>query len=163
MITYKMKRELRDAWIHDLTSGNFVQTTGILYSDDTDKGGYCCLGVLVCSAQRIGLPIELNEANTDAVVWEGTGHDGGEYTPIQEHLFVDGMDTGTTGFFSPFVRRNDGFHGNSERAEPSVPQERFTQIAEFIRDNVEAVDELENTMLDSAGNPVSFVKKDFTG
>lgn len=136
MTTYKMKRELRDAWIHDLTSGMFQQTTGELLNDQ----GHCCLGVLVCTAQRLGMPIELNVANTDAVAWDGQSYQGGDYMPIQEHLFVDGMDTGTTGFFSPFVRRNDGYHGNKERGEQPVPRESFTQIAEFIRDNVEAVD-----------------------
>lgn len=140
MTTYKMKRELRDAWIADLTSGNFVQATGNLYSDDMDHGGYCCLGVLVCTAQRLGLPIELGAANEDKLVWDGRLGTTGDYMPIQEHLFVDGMDTGTTGFFSPFVRRNDGFHGNVERNEPAVEMESFTEIAEFIRDNVEPVD-----------------------
>lgn len=133
--SYKMKRELRDAWIHDLTSGVFAQCTGELHNNE----GYCCLGVLVCSAKRIGMPIELNDANTDALAWGDTTFDGGDYMPIQEHLFVNAVQQGTSGFFLPFVRRNDGFHGNEERGEQAVPRESFTQIAEFIRDNVEAV------------------------
>lgn len=138
--TYKMKRELRDAWIADLTSGNFAQATGVLYrSDDPEEGGYCCLGVLVCSAKRLGLPIELNEANTDALAWGYTTFDGGDYMPIQEHLFVNAVQQGTSGFFLPFVQRNDGFRGNEERGEPAVERESFTVIAEFIRENVEAV------------------------
>lgn len=140
---YKMKRELRDAWIADLTSDQFTQGEGALRVVSEDASGelveLCCLGVLACTAKRLGLPIELREDVEDALEWDGQPCDGGDYMPIQRHLFINGMEYGSSGFFAPFVRRNDGFGGSITRGEQPVPKESFPQIAEFIRDNVEAV------------------------
>lgn len=137
MSKYKMKADLRDAWIADLTSGKFAQTTGALYNRHSGDG-YCCLGVLVCSAERLGHPVELNaEGGSDSLRWAGKGYDGGDYDPIQRHLFTDGMEHGASGFFAPFVRRNDGFTG--DRPWAVVEKQSFQEIAQFVRDNVEPV------------------------
>lgn len=134
MSKYKMKADLRDAWIADLTSGKFAQTTVALANGEAS---YCCLGVLACTAKRLGHPIELQEGGSDGLMWAGTRYAGGDYLPIQRHLFTDGMDSGTAGFFAPFVRRNDGFIG--DEVEAAVEKQTFPEIAQFVRDNVEPV------------------------
>lgn len=63
--------QVRAAWIEDLRSGNFAQTTGRLYrpAGASSPPGYCCLGVLCERAVAAGLV---------------TRHNGG-------YVFVDGF------------------------------------------------------------------------
>lgn len=42
---YKLPKKFKTDWIHNLRSGSFEQTEGVLRNDD----GYCCLGVACIS------------------------------------------------------------------------------------------------------------------
>lgn len=80
-----MKKELRDAWVAALRSGEYEQTTETLESD----GAYCCLGVL-CVVAKIDIPpdandLDYNDEGDEQGIYDlralrddcglGTGHD----------------------------------------------------------------------------------------
>ena len=57
-----MKRELKEAWVNNLRSGQYDQIHGQLRA----CGGYCCLGVLCETGIELGLPIKAEEFRNGA-------------------------------------------------------------------------------------------------
>jgi hypothetical protein len=118
-----MKRELIDAWIGNLRSGEYVQCKGRLRAYDTstidDKkgGGYCCLGVLI-ETEGVDKP----ERGEDDCGIESWTYDGRFDEPSPKTLERIGLPTHLVGFF---VDLNDD------------KELSFREIADIIEKSVE--------------------------
>jgi hypothetical protein len=69
-VTNEQRARIR-AWVENLRSGEYLQASGQLYDPEANdgQGGYCCLGVAMEVAQRLGCAITGNRDD-----WGGTGY-----------------------------------------------------------------------------------------
>lgn len=77
--------ELKTKWLEALRSGEYKQTTNLMYKAETD--GYCCLGVLAICAGRIKTEIQ----------WDTFLTNGGTYdilTPDTQRTLASMNDGG---------------------------------------------------------------------
>lgn len=60
--------ELKAKWLEALRSGEYKQTTGVMYESETD--GYCCLGVLAICTGRTDTDIECETFITNGSTYD---------------------------------------------------------------------------------------------
>lgn len=74
-MTLSMKIEIRDQWVEELRSGNYLQGAGELHavipkSFDDYEERYCCLGILCRMATQAGV-VEAERTSEDNLVYYG--------------------------------------------------------------------------------------------
>ena len=79
-----MKEQVAKTWVEALRSGDYKQTTGVLY----DGKGYCCLGVLCC---LMGYKFEKAEGSWSVVGSRKTKDDACKLVPPWEIVEKVGM------------------------------------------------------------------------
>lgn len=128
-IEVKLHPEFKKAWVADLRSGEYAQTTGYLHLTKQDRGrpaGYCCLGVACERLANAGL-IDRKVSESRGI----TSFDGVENIPTPntypmmfthpEGMALSTFDEQITAIFSALADSNDS--GST-----------FEQIAEWIEE-----------------------------
>jgi hypothetical protein len=127
-----MDAVLKQKWVEALRSGKFEQGTGHL----TNKGCYCCLGVLCTVAGATWTDIEIDEDDGDGFV---TPHSYTNVPVLDGELLSNGQDEelGLAGLqkfgldttaHGVLIQMNDGWK--------ETPQHSFAQIADYIEENL---------------------------
>ena len=125
---YSLPKDFKKEWIKALKSGNYVQGAGSLRKDPTHstpdcKPTYCCLGV-ACSVA--GVPEEYIKGEWIDYV------DGYEYDVVPEVLHGESDGNELVDVLSCM---ND-----THTADTSEHKFSFTDIADWIDDNIKAID-----------------------
>ena len=111
-----MKKELKERWVAALRSGDYVQSQGCLQ----DEYGWCCLGVL-CNI-------------VDGTKWIEPDEN------VKEHQYDFGNEVVVIDMPPMDWLENHGLLYGKELAEMNDDVVQFTEIAEYIKENVNVND-----------------------
>lgn len=131
-----MVPEIRDAWVENLTNGEYEQTTQVLHN--VTENAYCCLGVLCDMAVKagvIGEPFEKNmwisSKDADLQVATYTDSEGDYWTSVLPPEVIAWSGIGSdTGYFAYKTKPGtDGLAGLNDNGAT------FAEIANVIKEN----------------------------
>lgn len=132
-----MVPEIRDAWVENLTSGEYEQTTNVLHNETV--GGFCCLGVLCDMAVKAGIIAEPTSKaqwikDGEQQVSEYIDAEGDHWTSVLPPEVIAWSGIGSdTGYFRYKTEakfgQTDGLAGLNDNGLT------FDQIATIIKEN----------------------------
>lgn len=152
---FRLPKDFAEKWVSELRSGKYNQAKGKLVKiDESGKNGYCCLGV---AANMCGLSNKTIEHNSYLQKWAEEVKNGFEIPDellnagwCEDENFLPKILTILNDGFNKHMYENDilpenyifrnidiakHFINDDERVENC--RLNFTQIANFIEDNVE--------------------------
>jgi len=121
-MTMTKRKELWEAWLTDLESGEFHQTREKLFNGKKGRGaGYCCLGVLCVTSNRLGA---VTAIDLDDTVY---------YSDILPGRLAKKLNISTIGEFKQSVQYKDRQYKSLSELNDGG-HARFKTIARIIRE-----------------------------
>lgn len=135
---YKLPKAFGEKWLDALENGEFKQGTG--YLQDRNTLGYCCLGVacrienLEANLQDFGYPEVIKKHLKNIPKELLVSYNKNKSLPYILSRLNDGVSIGNYG---ELKEADVIFLKEPTEGTNKFPKHSFTEIAQFIRDNVE--------------------------